>query len=78
MSEALSRAGGRLSSYRDRGDNWLVTWTAPGGRVHHSVIHKHDLTVISSGICLSGQDRNFDLQSLVGVMEGAGDDLYWD
>jgi hypothetical protein len=34
-----------------------------------SAIAKTDLTVVSSGICLSGRVRDFDLQSLVGVME---------
>lgn len=36
---------------------------------HTSAIAKADLTVVSSGICLSGRDRDFDLQSLVGVIE---------
>ena len=42
-----------------------------GDRVflYSSAIYKGDLTVISSGICLSRGDRNFDLQSLVGVIE---------
>ena len=40
------------------------------GQRHTSAIGKGDLTVISSGICLSGRARDFDLQSLVGVMDG--------
>ena len=38
-----------------------------------SAISKRDLTVISAGICLSGEDDKFDLQSLVGVVEKAWD-----
>jgi hypothetical protein len=67
---ALSFGGGDLRSFQDRGDYWLVQWIARGGELHTSAIAKTDLTVISAGICLSGEDQKFDLQSLVGVVEG--------
>jgi hypothetical protein len=67
---ALELAGGELREFRDRGDFWQVEWTTCDGQRHTSAIGKRDLTVISSGICLSGHDRDFDLQSLVGVMDG--------
>lgn len=69
LRQALSLGGGQLQNFRDQGDFWLVEWTTTTGEHHTSAIAKSDLTVISSGICLSGQDRNFDLQSLVGVIE---------
>lgn len=70
---ALRFGGGDLRSYRDRGDHWLVEWTTRDGDQHTSAISKRDLTVISAGICLSGEDEKFDLQSLVGVVEGGWD-----
>ncbi|HBB30499.1 MAG TPA: hypothetical protein DDZ80_12220 [Cyanobacteria bacterium UBA8803] len=70
LQEALHMGGGELQDFRDRGDFWQVEWTTRDGEHHTSAIAKSDLTVISSGICLSGYDRNFDLQSLVGVIEG--------
>ena len=68
LGEALAFAGGQLRDFQDRDDYWLVEWLTPDGQRHHSAINKQDLTVISAGICLSDQDRDFDLQSLVGVM----------
>ena len=74
LREALRVGGGDLQGFTDRGDYWVVEWTTRGGHRHTSAIGKEGLTVISSGICLSGRDRDFDLQSLVGVIEG---DLDW-
>lgn len=69
LRNALRAGGGDLREFQDRGDYWLVEWTTRDGQTHHSAIDKRDLTVISSGICLSDRDSDFDLQSLVGVME---------
>ncbi len=74
---ALQGAGGNLRSYEDKGEFWQVAWTTGDGKAHHSAISKQDLTVISSGICLSGEDQKFDLQSLVGVIEKR-EPGYWD
>jgi hypothetical protein len=69
LRQALQLGGGELNQFQDRDDYWMVDWTTADGIRHTSAIAKSDLTVISSGICLSGRDRDFDLQSLVGVME---------
>ncbi|MBW4695852.1 MAG: hypothetical protein KME27_29395 [Lyngbya sp. HA4199-MV5] len=69
LHQALRLGGGELHQFQDRGDYWTVDWTTSDGTRHTSAIAKDDLTVVSSGICLSGRDRDFDLQSLVGVME---------
>jgi hypothetical protein len=69
LQNALSRAGGRLSDFHDRGDFWSVEWHTADGELHTSAISKSDLTVVGAGICLSGRDRDFDLQSLVRVID---------
>ncbi|MBW4472334.1 MAG: hypothetical protein KME45_18305 [Stenomitos rutilans HA7619-LM2] len=69
LRQALKLGGGELHQFQVRGDYWTVDWTTSDGIHHTSAIAKDDLTVVSSGICLSGRDRDFDLQSLVGVME---------
>lgn len=69
LKSALKMGGGNLEKYHDRGDYWTVEWQTSDGEYHYSAISKQDLTVISSGICLSDRDRDFDLQSLVGVIE---------
>jgi hypothetical protein len=69
LRNALETAGGKLKSARESGDNWLVNWTTSDGEVHSSVISRHNLTVVSAGICLDGYDNWFDLESLVAVVE---------
>ena len=69
LQQALKTGGGELRDFDDRQDYWLVEWTSGSGEHHTSAIAKNDLTVMSAGICLSGDDMKFDLQSLVGVVE---------
>lgn len=76
LTDALRVGGGELRGFRDRGDFWQVEWTTRDGQRHTSAIGKGELTVMSSGICLSGRDHDFDLQSLVGVIERRDTD--WD
>ena len=69
LQTALHRGGGQLKEFFDRDDYWLVTWQTHTGEQHSSAIRKKDLTVVSAGICLDDNDEDFDLQSLVAVVE---------
>jgi hypothetical protein len=67
---ALAHAGAELKGYVERQDVYTVTYEVDGQR-HVSAISKKDLSVQVAGICLSGEDEHFDLQSLVGVIREA-------
>lgn len=69
LKSALEMGGGELLNFRDRSTYWQIEWVTGDSQRHTSAIDKNELTVVSAGICLSGLDRNFDLQSLVGVVE---------
>jgi hypothetical protein len=69
---ALTHAGAELKDYVERQDVYTVTYEVEGQR-HVSAVAKKDLSVQVAGICLSGEDRKFDLQSLVGVIREAQD-----
>ncbi len=68
LRAALRHAGATLDSFWVRGNDRLTVRYIIDGATHVSEIRMSDLSVLTAGICLSGQDQNFDLTSLVGVM----------
>jgi len=73
LRDALAHAGGELHGFVEHADRYQVTWSVDGGRFTTAIEKSEQLSVMVAGICLSGQDRRFDLNSLVGVMrEGQG------
>jgi hypothetical protein len=71
LRRALEVGGGELHGFVDHGEYWTVDWSTGEGNRHTSAISRDQLTVLSAGICLDERDSDFDLESLVGVMEGS-------
>src|SRR5258706_1333679 len=64
---ALEHAGAKFHNLVENHGAFRVTFTVDGQR-HTSVVRSDNLGVWSAGLCLSGQDAQFDLASLVRVI----------
>jgi hypothetical protein len=67
LKSALQHAGAKLTGFSDVRDVYRVTYVVDR-RQYTSVVRKDNLAVHSAGVCLSGEDANFDLTSLVSVL----------
>jgi hypothetical protein len=89
LRRALAKADAVLHSFVETSESdgsrgaVIVEWSPreDAGRPGDSPLRyrsrlEADLTVVSSGICLAGRDRDFDLTSLVSVMQDAGHGIY--
>jgi len=74
LQHALAKADATLHSYSEIPNtdgsigHLVVEWSEHGQRRRYRSTLDARLSVVSSGICLSGRDRDFDLTSLVKVM----------
>jgi len=68
LTRALDHAGAQLDSFWNTEQGSTVVRFYVDGREHVVEVRTDDLTVLSSGICLSDMDQDFDLTSLVDVL----------
>jgi hypothetical protein len=66
IDDAVSYLGGDLIGFSESGNGYTIRWKV--GENEYSTIVQSDLRLISSGICLSGRDRDQTLTSIVSVM----------
>lgn len=71
LRHALLIGGAQLIGYEPFESGWRIVWERAGER--HISIVSAGLDIISAGVCLSGQDGQFDLASIVGVVAEAPD-----
>lgn len=72
LNNELGKYGAKVDKFVERGENVSVQWKdGRDGATYTSVLRQDNLAVVTAGICLSGGDRVFDLQSLVGVTRQA-------
>lgn len=69
MREALVHAGANLDAFWDAGHGIARVRYTFAGQTHTANVNLADLTLVTAGVCLQGRERDFDLASLVGVME---------
>ena len=77
LRHALAKADATLHSYSEvvaangSVSQLIVEWSQLGQTYRYRSVLDPSLSVVSSGICLSGRDNDFDLTSLVDVMADA-------
>ncbi|MBY0549017.1 MAG: hypothetical protein K2W95_17220 [Candidatus Obscuribacterales bacterium] len=76
IATALSHAGAELDAYWHQNPELVTVRFRLDGQTRTAMVNANDLTLVSAGVCLSGQDALFDLNSLVGVLREYGDPDY--
>lgn len=67
LERQLALGGAKLKSYVEAGTDTLAVTLNYEGRDFRINVRASDLTVTSAGICLSGEDRKFDLASMPSI-----------
>lgn len=67
IKSALAHSGAKFRNYVEREHTFTIEFSVDG-EFHRSTVNKTNLQIQSAGICLSGGDSNFDLQSLVNII----------
>jgi hypothetical protein len=68
LKDDVEYAGGEFVRFVEKSDHFSVTFIVDGHQYTSHVSKNESHSVITAGICLSGEDRKYDLKSLITVM----------
>jgi hypothetical protein len=68
VKDDVEYAGGKFISLTEKKDHYSVTYIVDGQQYTSYVNKEQKHSVLTAGICLSGEDKKFDLKSLITVM----------
>jgi hypothetical protein len=68
LKKDVEHAGGEFISFLEKNDYYSVTFFVDGNKYTSNVSKDPKHSIITAGICLSGEDSKYDLKSLITVM----------
>jgi len=71
IKQDVEFAGGKFIGFSEKSDHFAITYTVDGQQFTTRVTKDPRRMVVSAGLCLAGNDRKFDLKSLVTVIREA-------
>jgi hypothetical protein len=71
IKQDVEFAGGKFLRFDEKSDHLSVTYTVDGQQFTSRISKDPRRMIISAGLCLAGDDRKFDLKSLVTVIREA-------
>ena len=79
LKNAIEHGGGDFVSFVEKSDHFRVTYKVDRRQYTSTVTKDNNLSILSAGICLSGQDSKFDLKSIIPVLrEGHRTNAYFE
>ena len=71
LKQDVEFAGGKFIGFSEKSDHFAITYMVDGQQFTTRVTKDPRRMVVSAGLCLAGNDRKFDLKSLVTVIREA-------
>lgn len=74
--DILATEGAELISLKETRNGYSVSFNYQGRR--HSIRMKEDLMLMDAGMCLSGRDRNYSLDTFLAILKNRHNHREWD
>jgi hypothetical protein len=68
LKSDVEHAGGKFVSFEEKSDHFVVKYSVDSQQYTSRVSKNTEHSILTAGICLSGEDSKFDLKSLITVM----------